>query len=207
MRDLEAIHAALALAKSPVSVHGARNEPLPGGMTFLLEIAAGDSQAVEEACRATGRSSETVRSAASFFVEQVLVSQGCESYRTLGADSSAPSAQLRRHMAFLLKWSHPDLIAGARAGKGIDRSVFANRVTQAWEQLKTEERRTVYNRAAAIQSDAKPRAHQPSKTAPHKATKSRRQRSGHRRRSLVMYPLLQEGLLARFLRLVRGLRK
>ena len=46
-------------------------------------------------------------------------------------------------MALLLRWLHPDL---DRHG---ERSVFAARVTRAWNDLKTQERRAAYDRVEA----------------------------------------------------------
>jgi hypothetical protein len=53
-------------------------------------------------------------------------------------------------MALLLRWLHPD-VAG-----GTERSVFAGRITAAWDDLKTPERRADYDRAMG--GRARPRA-------------------------------------------------
>ena len=64
-----------------------------------------------------------------------------DSYRVLGATAEASKSELRRNMALLLRWLHPDHDPqGAR-------SVFANRVTRAWNDLKTQERRAAYDRS------------------------------------------------------------
>jgi hypothetical protein len=42
-------------------------------------------------------------------------------------------------MALLLRWLHPDVAAGA------ERSVFTARITAAWDDLKTPERRAGYD--------------------------------------------------------------
>jgi len=59
----------------------------------------------------------------------------------LGATSGASYAELRRNMALLLRWLHPDLDP-----KG-ERTVFTARVTRAWNDLKTQDRREVYDRS------------------------------------------------------------
>ena len=84
---------------------------------------------------------ETVREAAAFFLEQVLLHADADSYRVLGATREASYAELRRNMTLLLQWLHPDL------DRREARSVFAARVTRAWNDLKTPERRAAYDRA------------------------------------------------------------
>jgi hypothetical protein len=63
-------------------------------------------------------------------------------------------------MALLLRWLHPDL------SRCSERAVFAARVTAAWDDFKTAERRSAYDTlrlethahaAAAVRPGAKPR--------------------------------------------------
>ena len=110
-------------------------------VAFLLRIAAGDSSAMREASRVTDRSSEVIRNAAAFFIEQILLAAESDSYRVLGANPNATASELRHHMALLIKWLHPD---SAQEGS---QSIFANRVTVAWDNLKTAERRAAYDQA------------------------------------------------------------
>ena len=81
-----------------------------------------------------------MRKASAFFIEQILLDPEADSYRVLGADRSATASELRRNMALLLRWLHPDM---DRRGT---RSMFAGRVTGAWETLKTPERRAAYDK-------------------------------------------------------------
>jgi curved DNA-binding protein CbpA len=67
-----------------------------------------------------------------------------DSYRVLGAREKASTAELRQNMALLLKALHPDI------GENKDRAVFAGRVTRAWEDLKTPDRREAYDRERAL---------------------------------------------------------
>ena len=77
-----------------------------------------------------------------FFIEQAMLYPDADSYRVLGASPKANSSELRRHMSLLLRWLHPD--------RGLsERSVFAHRVTRAWNDLKNEERRAAYDRRRA----------------------------------------------------------
>lgn len=144
--ELAALHAALGLVSQPSLVSHARRGALPSGMTLLLELAASDHEASRMASVATNSSPETLRKAAEFFLEQVLFDEQCDCYRVLGADVSASPDILRRHMALLMRWLHPDIHASNRpGGPKLDRSVFADRVTAAWENLKTSDRRAAYD--------------------------------------------------------------
>jgi hypothetical protein len=141
-----AIRVAIELLHVPSRVHIARNEALPADVVLLLRIAAGEAEAEEMAVASTGRSRELIRRAATFFIEQVLLCPNSDSYRVLGADSQASSGELRRNMALLVKWLHPDK---DRQGQNV---VFANRVTHAWDDLKTPERRASYNEGRRLAS-------------------------------------------------------
>ena len=129
---------------------------MPEGVTFLLEIAAGEAHALIHASQLTGRTEATLQGAAGFFIEQVLLLPGGDSYRILGSDKGAPLSELRRNMALIMRWLHPDVVPNAASSNLLDRSLFASRITQAWETIKTDERRTAYNTSlAAKQSPPK----------------------------------------------------
>jgi hypothetical protein len=135
-----ALGVAIGLLTVPQRVRAAKREPLPDDVLSLLRIAGGDASAEAEAVRRSGRSAEVIRKAAAFYIEQVLLTRESDAYRVLGASPEASSADLRRNMALLLRWLHPDI---DRKG---ERSIFAGRVTAAWEELKTPERRAAYDR-------------------------------------------------------------
>ena len=139
MIETAALRVALNLLHVPSSLKRVRNDPLPAGVPVLLRIVAGDQDAEHEAARRTERSVDMVREASAFFVEQILLTAGADSYRSLGADASADAGDLRRNMAMLLRWLHPDMIHSQ------DRKVLVERVTLAWENLKTAERRAAYD--------------------------------------------------------------
>ncbi|MGE3914849.1 MAG: hypothetical protein AB7F78_04050 [Hyphomicrobiaceae bacterium] len=98
----------------------------------------------------TSREPAFLRTAAAFFIEQVLLAPGADSYRVLGASPTATSTDLRRNMALLLRWLHPDIEPTG------ERSVLASRVTSAWEDLKTTTRRATYDGSLteAVRADA-----------------------------------------------------
>jgi hypothetical protein len=139
MSDPTALRVAIDLVHMPSRVRAIRSEPLPSGVYMLLCIAAGENEAESAAMTSTGRSRDVVRKAAGFFIEQVLLCPDADSYRVLGATSEATNAELRRNMALLMRWLHPDMDPEGR------RSVFASRVTLAWNDLKTAERRATYD--------------------------------------------------------------
>ena len=145
MVDATALKVAIDLLHVPSRVRPMRSAALPDGVLALLQIAAGDEETTSRATELTGRTQVVVRDAATFFIEQILLAPESDSYRVLGASPQASSGDLRRNMALLLRWLHPDM---ERNGSGnADRSVFAGRVTLAWDDLKTAERRAAYDAA------------------------------------------------------------
>lgn len=162
MGDLAAVRVAIDLVHVPSRVRLMRSELLPEGVLTVLRIAAGEEAVEIDAAESVGRPRELVRNAAAFFIEQILLAPEADSYRILGADRSATAAELRRNMALLLRWLHPDV---NQTGM---RSVFAGRVTEAWETLKTPERRAAYDKERA---ERKSRSH---------ARRNRRSRSSGR---------------------------
>ena len=145
MRSAEALAAALGMRSNPRLVSKACRMPLPRGMTFLLEVAVGDVDALRKAATLTDHTEAILREAAGFFIEQILFSQNADNYRTLGASKGASYAELRHHMALLMRWAHPDLISGSASSSCLNRSVYANRVTKAWDGVKTGARRKANN--------------------------------------------------------------
>lgn len=139
MSDRMALKVAIDLMHVPSQVRLLRSRPLPDGVLILLRIAAGDAEAEATAAATIDRSREVIRQAAAFFIEQILLAPDADSYRVLGADPQASAVELRRNVGLLLRRLHPDLDP-----KG-ERSIFAGRVTAAWNDLKTPERRAAYD--------------------------------------------------------------
>lgn len=150
MHPVPAVSAAADLLRSPARIRLARSQPLPGGVEVLLQIVAGEADVTAAAASSLGRDAQSARRAAEFFVEQVLLDQGSDHYRVLGASSGASTGELRRNMALLLRWLHPDI------GDNADRAVYAGRVTTAWERLKTPERREAYDEELRRRASAAP---------------------------------------------------
>lgn len=139
MSERMALKIAIDLMHVPSQVRLFRSEPLPDGVLMLLRIAAGEEETEQTAVALTGRSLEIVRRAAVFFIEQILFAPNTDSYRVLGVASTATTSELRRNVALLLKWLHPDLDPNG------ERAVFVGKVTSAWNDLKTPERRAAYD--------------------------------------------------------------
>jgi len=156
----DALARALAVFESPAVAKLARLSRLPADTPLLLEIASGDPEALERAAAATGRSEAVLKKAAGFFIEQVLLHPGADSYRILGGNRETSHSELRRNMARIMKWLHPDTMPGGAPSAPLNRSLYASRVTEAWESIKTEERRASYDRSLALK--ARPiRGHEP----------------------------------------------
>lgn len=152
MTERSALKAALGLLHLPASVRLVRSEPLPPGIETVLRIAAGDDAAETEAARLTERPRPVIREAAAFYIEQVLLCPASDSYRVLGTTSAASPHELRRNMALLLSWLHPDKNASG------ERAVLAARVTGAWNDLRSPDRRAAYDAALAQSHDSSRRS-------------------------------------------------
>jgi hypothetical protein len=135
-----AIKTALALLHLPASVRRVRAEPLPPDVEILLRIASGDAEVIETIAASTERPASMIQQAAEFYIEQVLLDPASDHYRVLGAGPDAPTPTLRRHMALLLTWLHPD-----RNPSG-ERAVFVARITEAWDTLRNADKRKAYDR-------------------------------------------------------------
>ena len=152
--DFRAVKAALDLAAFPSRCRRFRNASLPEGMSLLLRLAAEDKDAVEACARRIQASPQKLQEAAAFFIEQILLAPNVDSYRTLGAQRSATIAQLRLHLAYLWKWLHSGNCSE------MARSAFILRVTRAWNNVKTPERRAAYD----ARSDARLKRPGPSRS-------------------------------------------
>jgi hypothetical protein len=139
MREGTALESALGLLHLPSQARTLRARELPADLETLLRIVAGDGSVLSQAMKTSELSESVVQAAASFYIEQILLHPEADSYRVLGAAPDATIDELRRNMALLLRWLHPDREANSA------RALFANRVTQAWNDVKTVERRIVYD--------------------------------------------------------------
>ena len=197
MTEQNAIRVAIDLLQVPSRVQWARSQPLPGNITPVLQIAAGDVDVERGIAEQTGRSRHLIHDAAVFFVEQILLAPDADAYRRLGAAPDASQVELRRNLTLLLKSMHPDRMNG-------DRSVFAHRIIDAWDALKTPERRAAYD-ARLQRRDAADRAQRLVRAS----SRRRRRKKGsskstvlvkHSARALDLHPPQRKSLMHRILR-------
>lgn len=152
MMDFSAIKVAMGVLHLPTSLRRIRGEPLPSGIDTVLRIAAGDRELACAAAELTERTPEVIHHATVFYIEQVLLSPDSNAYRVLGAAPESSIQDLRRNMALLMTWLHPDKNPSG------ERAVLAARVTAAWDTLRSPDRRAAYDasllasRATASQS-------------------------------------------------------
>src|SRR5690606_35986625 len=128
----EALEQALGLLRAPALRASLRARPLPAGMEEVLAIASGSQERARAAADRTGYDAAELGEAARFYVQQVLLADGADAYRVLGADSGSGQAALREHHRLLLRWLHPD----RSQGDALWETAMAARVNEAWNQLR-----------------------------------------------------------------------
>jgi hypothetical protein len=146
----EALDVALGLLRAPALRRALRDRPLPAGVAEVLALASGSPESARSAAERSGYDKAELVEAARFYVQQVLLADGADAYRMLGAERGADQAVLRDHHRLLLRWLHPD-----RSGAQWE-SALATRVNQAWNQLRTASARASYD--AALAADPAPAA-------------------------------------------------
>jgi hypothetical protein len=201
----ETLKVAIDLLHLPSQVRRIRSAPLPGGISVLLRIVSGDETVTKLAAESIGCSPETAREAAMFFVEQILLFPGADSYRVLGATTEATNRELRRNMTLLLRWLHPDL------DRHSERSAFTARVTRAWNDLKTRDRRADYDRlrrSSPADESVLPKKVRPQSKGQwprqHAPKSAKQRRHVDSRRARHSYSARRAGLLHRILLLLFG---
>ena len=108
MRADPAILEALDLFKQPFKVRSLHRQELPSDMLTVIKIAAGEQQTTEAWAESCGETSEVIRQAAVFFLQQTIAKSGHDRFRTLGLPAHASKDDIRIHKRWLLKWLHPD---------------------------------------------------------------------------------------------------
>ena len=140
MTQTGALYHALDLASMPVLARVMREQPLPPNVSEVIKIAAGCPETLERAQHLTGQRPEAICEAAKVYLQDVLFVPGADHYRVLGVDRTTPHKEVRQNMHWLMKWLHPD------REQSRWESVFAQRVTAAWDGVKSPERRARYDR-------------------------------------------------------------
>ncbi len=189
---------ALSLAidgfQAPSRMHALRHNELPHDIEFLLRLVSGDAEAERQAVEGTGRAPAFIISASEFFIEQVLFAPGADAYRVLGASSSVDIQILRRNMALLFRWLHPDT-----APVHLREAGFL-RVSAAWNQVKTPDRRSHYD-AMQVEGRHKPSsaAHKHRSAAKHAIPKRLAQQLAQNKARLERPNRKRVGLISRVL--------
>lgn len=133
-----AVREALALLRAPRRPRPDGEDRLPEGVLALLRIAAGEADALESAAASTAESATAIQEAACFYIQQVMFAPGSNSFRVMGVDPDASDERIREHYRWLARWLHPDRNPNQWEG------IYAERVNQAWQHLRTQERRLKY---------------------------------------------------------------
>lgn len=147
----EALHVALDLLRAPGLRTALRAHALPPGVGEVLAIAAGSADSLRQASARTGYGDAELVEASRFYIQQVLLADGSDAYRSLGARRDAEQSTLRDHHRLLLRWLHPDRNVEAQW-----ESALATRVNQAWNQLRLPEARAQYDAGLAAQAALAP---------------------------------------------------
>jgi len=151
MDTSSALRTAISLHLLPAQYPKIKQSPLPENVHVLLLIAVGDETEMQNAVQVTKHPKETIKQAAISFIENILLYPGADSYRVLGTNPDASSDALRRNMALMVRYLHPDISHN-------DNPALVTRVTTAWNDLKTPEKRATYN-AQISQKPPHPKFH------------------------------------------------
>jgi hypothetical protein len=129
MRPNQALEAAFALSRAPSMVRVLRRQPLPTGITLLLQILARETEALSEAKRQTRLDENELVAVVELYILRVMLFRGASARRILGVEDGPERGHIRRHMGYLMGWLHPD-----KSGNTW-RAPFARRVLEAWRQV------------------------------------------------------------------------
>ncbi|MGE3643999.1 MAG: hypothetical protein AB7F96_09110 [Beijerinckiaceae bacterium] len=138
--NASAIGQAIEIYRFPIRLADIKAQQLADDVEYLLSAIDNRDVMNEIAERYNIKSVDILESAIGFYIEQVLLEPNSDPFRTLGASPSTPKGQLRKNFAALMRWLHPDRNVSE------ERTIYTNRVLQAWQQLKTEERRIASDR-------------------------------------------------------------
>ena len=156
--DADCLSLAVAFSRAPSRfpdlLHG--RSPLPHGVTALLQFAAGSPSGNSAAPHPDARSAEH-KQAARFFIEQVLLAHHADHYRVLGVAPLAHLDQIKEHHRLLIRLFHPDRqkLPDART------DAFATRINQAYNILRSPDKRAAYDCMMREKLAAKPQSKGP----------------------------------------------
>ena len=140
----------LAFHRSPSRFPGLDSpmQPLPEGITELLELAISDDQVLNQVSPAAvmGISPVMLRAAVRFFVRRALFTPEGDHYRCLGLQPGASQAQIEKHYDLLMRLLRQDKQRGSADS--------VERVGQAYEALnRGEQGPSADSKAAAVKEE------------------------------------------------------
>lgn len=125
---VSALQQALKLHSEPGLLFAMQRQTLPADMTRVLRIVSDETYAQDYAKDLNLGVVELQQLSASY-LRNVCLHAGSEPLRCLGLNDAQDLRLAKEHHRLLMKWLHPD--------RNADQQVFAERVNQAWTQLKS----------------------------------------------------------------------
>ncbi len=123
-----ALQQALQLHREPGLLFAMQGHALPADMARLLRIVSDEASAQDNA-KTLGLSPVELQKLSANYLRGVCLYAGSEPLRCLGLNDAHDLRLAKEHHRLLMKWLHPD--------RNADQQIFAERVNQAWTQLKT----------------------------------------------------------------------
>lgn len=144
MEQTTAVRQALEVYKFPRRLATVRAMPLPSDVNSLLRAVSDGQEDHDLLADISVATALNPKEVVEFYIQQVLLHPAADAYRTLGVRPGAQRAVIRRNMALLLRWLHPD------HNHNEDRTIYMGRVLEAWEQIKTADRRQSYDKSRGL---------------------------------------------------------
>ncbi len=108
MEEHDALRLALSIYRQPLHKSTYLSKPFPKGVLLLIKIAAGSEEVSELTSQQMQVSTQLLRDASVFYLQQVLAKPNLDAYGCLCLAPGAAAADITLHKRWLLKWLHPD---------------------------------------------------------------------------------------------------
>lgn len=125
-----AIQQALLLQRRPEVLFGLQQSPLPEGMADLIRLASDAGVFRERMAQASGLDAALLQQAAAGYLRSICLFPGSHGPRVLALNDAHDMRLAKDHHRLLIKWLHPD--------RNPHNQALAERVNQAWSQLKAK---------------------------------------------------------------------
>jgi hypothetical protein len=156
MSDREALQVALDIFRSPALVRKVKSQPLPKRVLPIIRIAAGEAIEEHLSDSTHGWKETDIRSAAVFFLQQILFDKNADDFRILGLTSDASLAEVKDHKRALMKWLHPDRNNNKWENALLQRLLEASKNVMATFDSPEEENRNSVSTVATKKSQLQP---------------------------------------------------